>query len=70
MYVDSRNEYCHIDTTVETEDGDTIHEDDARECAFDGCTYHMDDMVNHEGVDVHGDNLELYLEQLKEEENV
>lgn len=70
VYVDSRNEYYHVDDTVETEDGDTIHEDDAKECAFDGCTYHEDDMINHEGVCVYGDNLESYLEQLNQEENV
>jgi hypothetical protein len=70
VYVDSRGEYYHIEDTTETEDGDTIHEDDARECAFDGCTYHEDDMTKHEDVWVHNDNLELYLAQLNQEENV
>jgi hypothetical protein len=70
VYVDSRNEYYHVDDTVVTEDGDTIHEDDARECAFDGCTYHEDDMTKHEDVWVHNDNMELYLEELNQEENV
>jgi len=71
VWVDSRDEYCRVDDTTETYDGDTIHEDDAEECAHTGNTYHRDDMTEVEVyVLVHNDFVEEYLEQLKEEENV
>jgi hypothetical protein len=71
VYVDSREEYCIAEDTTETHDGDTIHEDDAEECAHTSRTYHRDDMTEVEVyVWVHKDFVEDYLEQLKEEENV
>jgi hypothetical protein len=71
IYVDSRGEYFRVDDTEETYDGDTIHEDDAVECAHTSRTYHTDDMVEVETyIYVHKDFVEDYLEQLKEEENV
>lgn len=69
VYVDSRGEWYHVEDTTETYDGDTIHEDDAMECAHDGNTYHENDMTKHDGVWVHNDNMESYLEQLNQEEN-
>jgi hypothetical protein len=71
VYIDSREDYYHVDDTEETYDGYTIHEDDAVECEHTGRTYHRDDMVEVETyVFVHKDSVEDYLEQLKEEENV
>jgi hypothetical protein len=71
VYVDSRGEYFKVDDTEETYDGDTIHEDDAEECAHTGRTYHRESMTEVEVyVWVHNDFVEEYLEQLKEEENV
>lgn len=71
VWVDSRDEYFRVDDTTEAYNGDIIHEDDAQDCAHDGHTYHRDDMTEVEVyVWVHNDNVESYLEQLKEEENV
>jgi hypothetical protein len=71
VFVDSRGEYCIAEDTTETYDGDTIHEDDAQDCAHTSRTYHRDDMTEVETyVWVHNDYVEDYLEQLKEEENV
>jgi hypothetical protein len=71
VYVESHGEYYRRCDTVETYDGDIIHEDDAVECAHTGNTYYEGDMKEvSDGVFVHYDSVEDYLEQLKENENV
>lgn len=70
VYCEVRELTIHIDDAVEVADGDWCDKDEAFKCTYDDQWYFKSErVVAPDGMDVHENNLESYLEQIKNETN-
>lgn len=70
VYCEVRELTIHIDDAVEVGDGDWCDKDEAFKCTYDDQWYFKSEcVVAPDGMNVHENNLELYLEQIQKETN-
>lgn len=70
VYCEVRELTIHIDDAVEVADGDWCDKDEAFKCTYDDQWYYKSErVVAPDGMDVHENNLESYLEQIQKETN-
>lgn len=70
VYCEVRELTIHIDDAVEVADGDYCDKDEAFKCTYDDQWYYKSErVVAPDGMYVHENNLESYLEQIQKETN-